>query len=119
MAPGIDPEAMAGTPPSAHSPPSVEAEALVEMGFYVSFSGILTFRNASALRKVACQLPATQVLVETDSPYLAPVPYRGKRNEPAFVAEVVRMLASVRSASFDEIARTTTRNAQRLFRFPA
>ena len=94
------------------------AAALVEMGFYVSFSGILTFRNADALRDVARQLPAEHLLVETDSPYLAPVPHRGKRNEPAFVGEVVKMLATVRATSFEQMARVTTENARKLFRFP-
>ncbi len=94
------------------------AEQLVAMGFYISFSGIVTFRNADALREVARTLPAGKLLVETDSPYLAPVPHRGKRNEPAFVSEVVNMLATVRAVSFDEMARVTTTNAQTLFRFP-
>lgn len=94
------------------------AEELVGMGFYISFSGILTFRNADSLREVARQLPAEHLLVETDAPYLAPVPHRGKRNEPAYVVEVAKVLASVRAVSFEEMARVTTENAQRLFRFP-
>jgi TatD DNase family protein len=94
------------------------ADALCELGLYLSFSGILTFRNADALRKVASSLPASSLLVETDSPYLAPVPHRGKRNEPAYVREVAQVLADVRGDSFDSIASITTQNAQKLFRFP-
>lgn len=95
------------------------AETLAGMGFMISFSGILTFRNADALRDVARALPEDRLLVETDSPYLAPVPHRGKRNEPAFVQEVARTLAEVRSVPQADIARITTANAQTLFRFPA
>ncbi|MFU8780378.1 MAG: TatD family hydrolase [Kiritimatiellia bacterium] len=95
------------------------AQELVQMGFCISFSGIVTFRNADALRAVAHALPESHVVVETDAPYLAPVPHRGKRNEPAFVAEVVKTLAAVRAVSFEQIAQATTRNAQALFRFPA
>lgn len=95
------------------------AEELIALDFYISFSGIVTFRNADALRDVARQLPADHLLVETDAPYLAPVPHRGRRNEPAFVAEVAKKLAEVRAVSYDEMARVTTANAQRLFRFPA
>jgi TatD DNase family protein len=93
------------------------AEELVALGLHISFSGILTFRNADPLREVARRLPAACLLVETDSPYLAPVPHRGKRNEPAYVKEVVQTLATVRNESFESIADQTTANAQSLFRF--
>ena len=85
------------------------------MGHYVSFTGILTFKNSDALREIAAALPAERILVETDAPYLAPLPYRGKRNEPAYVAETAKVLAEVRGVSPDEIARQTTENFFRLF----
>jgi TatD DNase family protein len=87
----------------------------VELGHYVSFTGILTFKNSDALREIAAALPAERILVETDAPYLAPLPYRGKRNEPAYVAETAKVLAEVRGVSPDEIARQTTENFFRLF----
>lgn len=95
------------------------ADVLCELGLYLSFSGILTFRNADALRAVAATVSASHLLIETDSPYLAPVPHRGKRNEPAYVAEVARVLAEVREESLESIASVTSQNAQELFRFPA
>jgi TatD DNase family protein len=88
----------------------------IELGHYVSFTGILTFKNSDALREIAGALPAERILVETDAPYLAPLPYRGKRNEPAYVAETAKALAEVRAVSPDEIARQTTENFFRLFR---
>jgi TatD DNase family protein len=87
----------------------------ISLGFYVSFSGILTFRNAEAIRSLAAELPEDRILVETDAPYLAPAPHRGKRNEPAFVADTAAVLASVRGVSEDEIAELTTENFFRLF----
>ncbi|MGB8578254.1 MAG: TatD family hydrolase [Pseudolabrys sp.] len=87
----------------------------VELGHYVSFTGILTFKNSDALREIAAALPAERILVETDAPYLAPLPYRGKRNEPAYVAETAKVLAEVRGVSPNEIARQTTENFFRLF----
>jgi TatD DNase family protein len=87
----------------------------VELGHYVGFTGILTFKNSADLREIAKALPADRMLVETDSPYLAPVPYRGKRCEPAYVVETAKVLADVRGVSFDEIARQTTENFFRLF----
>ena len=87
----------------------------IDLGHYVSFTGILTFKNSQALRDIAHELPADRILVETDAPYLAPLPYRGKRNEPAFVAETAKVLADCRSVSADEIARQTTENFFRLF----
>jgi TatD DNase family protein len=88
----------------------------IELGHYVSFTGILTFKNSDALREIAGALPAERILVETDAPYLAPLPYRGKRNEPAYVVETAKVLAEVRAVSPDEIARQTTENFFRLFR---
>ncbi|AXK79935.1 TatD family deoxyribonuclease [Pseudolabrys taiwanensis] len=87
----------------------------VELGHYIGFTGILTFKNSENLRQIAKDLPADRLLIETDSPYLAPVPYRGKRCEPAYVAETAKMLASVRGVSPAEIARQTTENFHRLF----
>ena len=87
----------------------------IDLGLYVSFTGILTFKNSQALRDIARELPADRILVETDAPYLAPLPYRGKRNEPAFVVETAKVLAATRSVTADEIARRTTENFFRLF----
>src|SRR5881227_1441337 len=75
------------------------------LGHYISFTGIVTFKNSAELRAIAKDLPADRFLVETDAPYLAPLPYRGKRNEPAYVTEVAEVLAEVRGVTFDEIAR--------------
>src|SRR5471032_217822 len=87
----------------------------VELGLYVSFTGIITFKNSHPLREVAAELPAERVLVETDAPYLAPLPYRGKRNEPSYVVETAKVLADTRRVSLDEITRQTTENFFRLF----
>jgi TatD DNase family protein len=87
----------------------------VALGLYVSFSGILTFKKSEQLRAIAAELPAERILVETDAPYLAPGPWRGKRNEPAYVVETARVLAECRGVSGDEIARQTTDNFFRLF----
>jgi TatD DNase family protein len=92
------------------------AEAAVAMGGYVSFSGILTFPRSSELRQIAGDLPADRLLVETDAPYLAPVPFRGKRNEPARVAHTAAKLAEIRGLSPDALADLTTANFHRLFR---
>lgn len=91
------------------------AERMVGIGLYISFSGIVTFKKADALRDVAKTLPAERILVETDSPYLAPVPRRGKRNEPAYTAFTAQKIAEIRGVSAAEIARTTTANFKRLF----
>jgi TatD DNase family protein len=85
------------------------------MGLYVSFAGMLTYKNAGDLRAVAATIPADRLLVETDCPYLAPEPKRGKRNEPAFVEHTARVLADLRGVPFEELAEQTTTNAQRLF----
>jgi len=92
------------------------AEAAIEMGFLISFSGIVTFKNAHALKEVAQRVPLEQILVETDSPYLAPVPHRGQTNQPAFVLHVAEELARLRGISVAEVAEATTRNFFRLFR---
>jgi len=91
------------------------AEKLLELGLCISFSGIVTFRNADPLREVARTIPAERLLVETDSPYLAPVPLRGRPNEPAFITHVGQCLAQVRQTTPSELAQQTTRNACRLF----
>jgi TatD DNase family protein len=87
----------------------------VALGHYVSFTGILTFKNSQSLRDIAAALPADRILVETDAPYLAPLPHRGKRNEPSFVVETAHHLALARGVSPEEIARQTTENFFRLF----
>ncbi len=87
----------------------------LELGFYVSFSGILTFKTAEQLRAIAAQVPLDRLLVETDAPYLAPVPHRGKRNEPAFVAQTAAVLAQVKGVSEPEIHARTGENFFRLF----
>ncbi len=88
----------------------------LEQGLYISFSGILTFRNAADLRETAAQVPLDRLLIETDAPYLAPIPYRGKRNEPAYVIHVAEKLAEIHNLPVEEIARITTENYRRLFR---
>ena len=91
------------------------AETGIALGHYVSFSGILTFKNSQDIRDIARDLPADRILVETDAPYLAPPPYRGKRNEPAYVVETAAVLAKTRGVSAEEIAAQTTENFFRLF----
>jgi TatD DNase family protein len=91
------------------------AEAAVRLGGYVSFSGILTFRNGEAIRAIAADLPEDRLLVETDSPYLAPVPLRGKRCEPAFVVHTAKALAAVRGVGVADVKAFTTANFHRLF----
>jgi TatD DNase family protein len=91
------------------------ARRAVALGHYVSFTGILTFKNSIALREIAAELPADRILVETDAPYLAPNPFRGKRNEPAFVIETAKVLADTRGVSLEQIARQTSDNFFRLF----
>jgi TatD DNase family protein len=95
-----------------------DARRGIDMDFLISFAGNSTFPKAQNLRDVAKALPLEKILIETDSPYLAPQPYRGKRNEPAYVAEVARTIASVRDLSADEIAAATSENFRRLFRLP-
>jgi TatD DNase family protein len=91
------------------------AQAGVALGFYVSFSGILTFKTSEELRRITRLVPRDRLLVETDAPYLAPVPFRGKRNEPAYVAETAKVLAETIGLSFDQAAALTTENARRCY----
>lgn len=92
------------------------AEKALELGFYISFSGIVTFKNAQAIKDVAQRVPADRFLIETDSPYLAPVPYRGKPNYPTYVRHVAEHIAELRGCSVEEIARLSSDNFYRLFR---
>ncbi|MHB8455153.1 MAG: TatD family hydrolase [Acidiferrobacterales bacterium] len=91
------------------------ARQALDLGFYISFSGILTFKNADTLREVALRVPEDRLLIETDAPYLAPVPHRGKTNEPAYVRYVAESLASLRQVSLEHIGAVTTRNFFTLF----
>ncbi len=91
------------------------ARSALDLGFYISLSGIVTFRNADALREVARQVPADRLLVETDSPYLAPIPHRGKPNLPEYVRDVAEFLATLRGVSLETLAEQTTANFHRLF----
>jgi TatD DNase family protein len=95
------------------------AERAVALGFLISFSGILTFKKADDLKAVAMQVPLDRLLIETDCPFLAPIPFRGKRNEPAYVVEVARCLAGLRELSLEEIAKITTENFTRIFKLQA
>lgn len=95
------------------------AERAMELGFLISFAGHLTYPKAQPLRDVALRVSLDRMLVETDAPYLAPIPHRGQRNEPAYVAETARFLAELRGVSLEELASITTKNFQRLFRLPS
>ncbi len=94
------------------------AEKLLDMGFYISFSGIVTFRNAETIREAARYIPLDRILVETDSPYLAPVPYRGKENQPAYTRDVAEYMAVLKNVSLEVLAQATTENFSRLFHVP-
>ena len=91
------------------------AEAAMALGFHISFSGILTFKNASQIKEVAASIPLDRILIETDSPYLAPVPYRGKLNEPSYVPHVAAEIARLRGISVEEVAQATAVNFRRCF----
>ena len=91
------------------------ADAALDLGFYISFSGIVTFKKAEDIRAVAKSAPLDRILVETDSPYLAPIPHRGKRNEPAFVVHTAQMMAELRGISVEDLAAATTKNFFTLF----
>jgi TatD DNase family protein len=91
------------------------ARAALDLGFYVSFSGILTFRNAADLREVAAFVPMDRLLIETDSPYLAPTPHRGKTNSPAYVPYVAAQIAQLKGVAVEEVARVTSQNVDQLF----
>lgn len=92
------------------------AEKAIDLNFYISFSGIVTFQNAKSLQEVAKTIPLDHMLIETDAPYLAPVPHRGKSNEPAYVKYVAEFIAKLRGISYDEVAKHTTENFFRLFK---
>ena len=91
------------------------ADAALDLGFYISFSGIITFKSAQDLRDVAAFVPLDRMLIETDSPYLAPVPYRGKTNNPSYVPHVARQIAAVRGMEVEAVAQATSRNFEALF----
>jgi len=91
------------------------AQQFLQRGFYISFSGIVTFKKAESVQEAAKLVPLDKLLVETDAPYLAPDPYRGKRNEPAFVVKTAEKIAHLKGISLKEVAEETTRNAQALF----
>jgi TatD DNase family protein len=91
------------------------ARAALDMGFYISFSGVLTFKNAQDLRDIAAFVPSDRLLIETDSPYLAPAPYRGKTNNPSYVRFVAAELARLRACSIEQIAELTSSNFDHLF----
>lgn len=95
------------------------ARAALDLNFYISFSGIITFKNAAELREVVKQVPLDRLLVETDSPYLAPIPFRGKSNEPKYTREVAQCVADLKGLSLEEIGTITTANFDRLFRVKA
>jgi TatD DNase family protein len=91
------------------------ARTYLDLGFHISFAGMVTFKNAEEIREAARLTPLDRMLVETDSPYLAPIPYRGKRNEPAWVVETAKRLALLKAISLEQLAEATTANARRLF----
>ena len=92
------------------------AKAALELGFYISFSGILTFKTAQELRDVAAWMPLDRILIETDSPYLAPVPYRGKTNNPSYVPLVAKVLAELKGTTAEQMGELTSLNFDRLFK---
>ncbi len=92
------------------------AKEALELGFYISISGIVTFKNATELREIVEFIPEDRLLIETDAPYLAPVPHRGKRNEPAFIVETAKKIAEIKSLSLEEVAKITTNNFYSLFK---
>ena len=94
------------------------ARAALDLGFFISFSGILTFKTAEDLREVARMVPLERCLIETDSPYLAPVPFRGKTNSPAYVPFVAQQIAALKGVPVEEVARVTSANFEQLFRLP-
>lgn len=95
------------------------ARVFLDLGFYLSYSGIVTFKRAESIREAARMTPADRLLVETDAPFLAPVPFRGRRNEPALVVQTARVLAEIRGETIETVAAVTTSNARRLFRLGA
>ncbi|MBV72248.1 MAG: hypothetical protein CMH52_13060 [Myxococcales bacterium] len=95
-----------------------ECQRALDLGLYISLSGIVTFKNARGLRESVSMIPDDRILVETDAPFLAPVPHRGKRNEPSFVEKTARVVAELRGQSFEDLAYITTRNTERVFSLP-
>ena len=93
----------------------VMAKAALDMGFYISFSGIVSFKNAKVVHETAAYVPMDRLLIETDSPYLAPMPYRGKQNEPAYVRHVAQAIADLKGVRLEEVGRITTDNFERCF----
>ena len=93
-----------------------EAKEVISLGFYISIAGPVTFKNAKRLQELVKELPLDKLLIETDGPYLSPHPFRGKRNEPAYLKYIAEKIAELKGLSLDEIARTTTENAKKLFR---
>jgi len=89
-----------------------------DFGFYISFSGIITFKKAGDLRDIVKNTPLDRMFVETDSPFLTPIPFRGKKNQPAYVKHVAECVAEVKGISFEEVARVTTENAKKFFQIP-
>jgi TatD DNase family protein len=96
-----------------------DARAYAEAGYYVSFSGIVTYKTAQGLRDAVSQVPRDRLMIETDCPYLSPIPMRGKRNEPAFVTHTAKVVAGCAGLSFEDLARITTENACRVYRLPS
>ena len=94
------------------------AHAAMDLGFYISFSGIVTFKNAKELQETCKKVPLNRMLIETDSPFLAPIPHRGKTNEPAWVSHVGEFIADLRGISVEEVAKATTDNFKSLFKAP-
>ena len=91
----------------------------LKLGAYIGFAGIVTFKKAENVKAAARTVPIERILIETDAPFLAPEPYRGKRNEPAYVVQIAEAIAQIKEISLSEVARITTENAARLFRLPA
>lgn len=94
-----------------------QAKQFVELGAYISFSGVITFKNTEEIQRAVKAVPLEKMLIETDAPFLAPTPYRGKRNEPAYVVETAKTVASIKGISLEEVAKATTSNARKLFKF--
>jgi len=93
-----------------------QAKEFIKLGFYIGFTGIVTFKNAIEIQEIARQIPLDKILIETDCPFLAPVPYRGKRNEPAYVVEVAKKIAELKDITLSEVENLTTQNAKKLFK---
>lgn len=94
-----------------------QASSFVELGAYISFSGVVTFKNTEELQKAVQTVPLEKMLIETDSPFLAPIPYRGKRNEPSYVVETAKTIAAIKGISLEEVGKVTTANARKVFKF--